>query len=73
MKDRKKKKISKKSISMFLFTVPATVLYCIFFIYPIAIGIMYSFTDWNGLAKDFKFVDWQIILRRFPTAVFKMP
>ena len=45
MKDRKKKKISKKSISMFLFTVPATVLYCIFFIYPIVIGIMYSFTD----------------------------
>ncbi len=41
---------------MFIFTVPATVLYCIFFIYPIAIGIMYSFTDWNGLAKDFKFI-----------------
>lgn len=41
---------------MFLFTVPATVLYYIFFIYPIAIGIMYSFTDWNGLAKDFKFI-----------------
>ena len=41
---------------MFIFTVPATVLYCIFFIYPIAIGITYSFTDWNGLAKDFKFI-----------------
>ena len=53
---KNKKKISRKSISMFLFTVPATVLYCIFFIYPIAIGIMYSFTDWNGLAKDFKFI-----------------
>lgn len=53
---KNKKEISRKSISMFLFTVPATVLYCIFFIYPIAIGIMYSFTDWNGLAKDFKFI-----------------
>ena len=53
---KNKKKISRKSISMFLFTVPATALYCIFFIYPIAIGIMYSFTDWNGLAKDFKFI-----------------
>ena len=53
---KNKKKISRKSISMFLFTVPATVLFCIFFIYPIAIGIMYSFTDWNGLAKDFKFI-----------------
>ena len=53
---KNKKEISRKSISMFIFTVPATVLYCIFFIYPIAIGIMYSFTDWNGLAKDFKFI-----------------
>lgn len=53
---KNKKEISRKSISMFLFTVPATVLYCIFFIYPIEIGIMYSFTDWNGLAKDFKFI-----------------
>ena len=53
---KNKKEISRKSISMFLFTVPATVLYCIFFIYPIAIGIMYSFTDWNGISKDFKFI-----------------
>lgn len=56
MKKEKKKRITKKSVSMFLFTVPATVLYCVFFIYPIIIGILYSFTDWNGLSKDFKFV-----------------
>ena len=48
---KNKKEISRKSISMFLFTVPATVLYCIFFIYPIAIGIMYSFTDWRGYGE----------------------
>ena len=71
MKDRKKKKISKKSISMFLFTVPATVLYCIFFIYPIAIGIMYSFTDWNGLAKDFKFVGLANYIEAFSNSRFQ--
>lgn len=71
MKDRKKKKISKKSISMFLFTVPATVLYCIFFIYPIVIGIMYSFTDWNGLAKDFKFVGLANYIEAFSNSRFQ--
>ena len=56
---------------MFLFTVPATVLYCIFFIYPIAIGIMYSFTDWNGLAKDFKFVGLANYIEAFSNSRFQ--
>lgn len=56
---------------MFLFTVPATVLYCIFFIYPIAIGIMYSFTDWNGLAKDFKFIGFSNYIEAFTNKRFQ--
>lgn len=68
---KNKKKISGKSISMFLFTVPATVLYCIFFIYPIAIGIMYSFTDWNGLAKDFKFIGLSNYIEAFTNKRFQ--
>ena len=68
---KNKKKISRKSISMFLFTVPATVLYCIFFIYPIAIGIMYSFTDWNGLAKDFKFIGFSNYIEAFTNKRFQ--
>jgi len=56
---------------MFLFTVPATVLYCIFFIYPIAIGIMYSFTDWNGLAKDFKFIGLSNYIEAFTNKRFQ--
>lgn len=56
---------------MFLFTVPATVLYCIFFIYPIAIGIMYSFTDWNGLAKDFKFIGFANYIEAFTNKRFQ--
>ena len=68
---KNKKKISRKSISMFLFTVPATVLYFIFFIYPIAIGIMYSFTDWNGLAKDFKFIGLSNYIEAFTNKRFQ--
>lgn len=41
---------------MFLFTVPATILYLMFFIYPVATGIYYSLTNWNGLTNDFVFV-----------------
>ena len=55
----KKKKLTHRNVSMFLFTVPSTVLYCVFFVYPILIGIMYSFTDWNGLTQDYNFVGWK--------------
>lgn len=71
MKKEKKKKITEKSASMFLFTVPATILYCIFFIYPIVIGIVYSFTDWNGLSKDFKFVGLSNYIAAFTNSRFQ--
>ncbi len=67
----KKKKITEKSLSMFLFTVPATVLYCVFFIYPIIIGIMYSFTDWNGLSKDYKFIGLSNYITAFTNSRFQ--
>lgn len=52
----KKKKINSKDITMFLFTVPGTLLYLVFFIYPILVGVYYSLTDWNGITKKFNFV-----------------
>ena len=64
---KNKKEISRKSISMFIFTVPATVLYCIFFIYPIAIGIMYSFTDWKDWQKILSLLGLPIILKHLLT------
>lgn len=53
---KKKKMINEKSITMFLFSVPSTVLYLLFFIYPVGAGIYYSLTNWNGLTNDFKFI-----------------
>lgn len=71
MEKKKKKRITEKSLSMFLFTVPATVLYCVFFIYPIIIGIMYSFTDWNGLSKDYKFIGLSNYITAFTNSRFQ--
>ena len=41
---------------MFAFSVPATVLYILFFIYPVGAGIYYSLTDWNGLTNNYHFI-----------------
>lgn len=71
MKKGKKKKITERSLSMFLFTIPATVLYCVFFIYPIFIGVMYSFTDWNGLSKEYKFIGLSNYITAFSNSRFQ--
>ena len=48
----KRKKIGERSFWYFLFMLPNLLLYGIFGIFPIALGIFYSFTDWNGIAKS---------------------
>lgn len=46
----------KASKSLALFFVPGLILYSIFFLYPTASAIFYSFTDWDGLSEAFQFV-----------------
>ena len=36
--------------------IPGLVLYSIFFILPILMGIYYSLTDWNGISAGFNFI-----------------
>jgi raffinose/stachyose/melibiose transport system permease protein len=36
--------------------IPGTFLYSLFFIIPVAMGIYYSVTDWNGIARTNNFV-----------------
>lgn len=43
---------SKKNRIMFAFTLPTVILYTIFFLVTMLIGVYYSFTDWNGISKD---------------------
>lgn len=52
----KRKKLKSREITLFIFTLPAVVLYCIFFIYPIINGLYYSLTDWNGITRDYNFI-----------------
>jgi len=54
MKNRKR--ITERSFTMLAFSVPATILYILFFIYPVGVGIYYSLTNWNGLTNHYKFV-----------------
>jgi raffinose/stachyose/melibiose transport system permease protein len=38
------------------FTIPAVVLYGLFFMVPLLLGIYYSMTDWNGISQSYDFI-----------------
>lgn len=46
----------KQSIIFSLFAIPQAIVYTLFFIAPIIGGIIYSFTDYNGINKELNFV-----------------
>lgn len=46
-----------------LFTIPAVTLYTLFFISPMLQGLMYSFTDWNGVRRSYNFIGFQNYVR----------
>ena len=68
------KKSSRESVAdrmtNVLFTLPALLLYCVFFIYPVLLGINYSFTDWNGIAKEYTYVGFQNYWNLFKNPFF---
>ena len=39
-----------------LFCLPGFIAYCVFLIFPILMGIYYSFMDWNGISKSYNFI-----------------
>ena len=43
-------------ITYLLMTAPGLVLYCVFLILPILMGIYYSLTDWTGIGTKFNFI-----------------
>ena len=53
------------------FTLPAIILYTVFFVFSVIYGIYYSFTNWNGYAKEYKFVGVNNYARLFSDRVFK--
>ena len=54
-----------KRSAYLLFTVPAVLLYLIFFAFPVVSGLFYSLTDWNGISPTFQFVGLQNYLSVF--------
>lgn len=58
MKQKKRRMTfyKKQSIIFSLFAIPQAIVYTMFFIAPIIGGIIYSFTDYNGINKKLNFV-----------------
>ena len=57
----------KKHLYFGIFVYPLLLLYGIFFLIPMFQGFAYSFTDWNGLCNDIKFVGFENFTRIFNT------
>ncbi|MCS7461451.1 sugar ABC transporter permease [Paenibacillus doosanensis] len=54
---KKERSLSRKSMVIyFLLTLPALLLFLWFFCYPVFMGVLYSFTNWDGISKAYKFI-----------------
>lgn len=63
-----------KNITHFIYVLPNLLLYSLLSIVPIVLGLYYSFTDWNGIGKNYNYVGLSnyikiITDRRFQKAV----
>ncbi|MCM3784144.1 sugar ABC transporter permease [Neobacillus mesonae] len=48
-----------------MFILPALILFIMFFIYPILNSIYYSFTSWNGVSDNPKFIGFENYIKAF--------
>ncbi len=56
---------NKERISMLLFIAPFTVLFITLFLYPLIKGVLFSFTDWNGINPRLNFIGIQNYINLF--------
>lgn len=40
-----------RNLTHLIFVAPLTIIYTCLSIFPILLGVYYSFTNWNGIAK----------------------
>lgn len=52
----KKSKVLNRNHILFLFTLPILIMYCVFFIIPLLMGMKNSLTDWSGTSPDYNFI-----------------
>lgn len=60
----------KRTAAFTCFALPQTIIYIVFFIAPILLGVFYSFTDYNGIKKDITFVGFANYKSMFTTGHF---
>lgn len=75
MEKKKKSRLLQKNHILFLFTLPILIMYCVFFIVPLLMGMKNSFTDWSGTSPDYNFVGLENYIQifqddRFRNAIF---
>lgn len=46
----------KYKLTSFSFYGPSLIVYTLFFVLPAILGFFYSFTSWNGISSEFKFI-----------------
>ena len=51
-----KSKVLNRNHILFLFTLPILIMYCVFFIIPLLMGMKNSLTDWSGTSPDYSFI-----------------
>lgn len=69
MKGSKQKRLSGKW-TYFGFTIIPVILYTFFYVVSVINGVRYSFTNWDGMAKDFDFVGFKNYLLLFKNPYF---
>ncbi len=60
-----RKQSSRERLTYFLYTVPAIILYGMFFIVPLMMGVFYSLTDWNGISQSYNVIGLKNYIQMF--------
>lgn len=67
----KKTKVLQRNNVLFLFTLPILIMYCIFFVVPLLMGLKNSFTDWSGTNPDYNFIGLENYVKIFQDERFR--
>lgn len=66
----KKRRVTERTRTMVLFTLPSVLVYTVFFVVTILIGIYYSFTDWNGIRDSYRMIGFSNYIAAFTDEKF---
>jgi raffinose/stachyose/melibiose transport system permease protein len=59
-----------KKMLHFLFTLPGVLLFAVFFLGPVSMGLFYSLTDYDGLSRQYEFIWFENYIQSFSDARF---